>query len=331
MNSKENKKERRTMALKICAVVLALIFIISAFLLVVELIDNNQGYSGDTPSLDKNLSYNGQEYVLNEDLETVLVIGLDKFEEDEADSYNNDKQADFLILFVIDNNNKTYKAVHLNRDAMVEMNVLGVAGDKIGTETKQLALSHTYGNGKEVSCRNTANAVSGMLLGAEIDHYVSFTMDSVGVYNDLLGGVSVEMLDDFSSIDANMVKGQNVVLNGEQALKYVRSRHGLDDPTNNNRMKRQKQYLEAMYMKTRQKISEDNTFVSKTGLEMSKFVISDCSINKLEGYMEKLTNYELVSVLDIEGKTDISNQFVEFYPNESSVKEIVVDCFYKEI
>lgn len=318
------------MALKICAVVLALIFIVSAFLLVVELIDNNQGYSGDMPSLDKNLSYNGQEYVLNEDLETVLVLGLDKFEEDEVDSYNNDKQADFLILFVIDNNNKTYKAVHLNRDAMVEMNVLGVAGDKIGTETKQLALSHTYGNGKEVSCRNTANAVSGMLLGAEIDHYVSFTMDSVGVYNDLLGGVSVEMLDDFSSIDANMVKGQNVVLNGEQALKYVRSRHGLDDPTNNNRMKRQKQYLEAMYMKTRQKISEDNTFVSKTGLEMSKFVISDCSINKLEGYMEKLTNYELVSVLDIEGKTDISNQFVEFYPNESSVKEIVIDCFYKE-
>lgn len=318
------------MALKICAVVLALIFIVSAFLLVVELIDNNQGYSGDTPSLDKNLSYNGQEYVLNEDLETVLVLGLDKFEEDEVDSYNNDKQADFLILFVIDNNNKSYKAVHLNRDAMVEMNVLGVAGDKIGTETKQLALSHTYGNGKEVSCRNTANAVSGMLLGAEIDHYVSFTMDSVGVYNDLLGGVSVEILDDFSSIDANMVKGQNVVLNGEQALKYVRSRHGLDDPTNNNRMKRQKQYLEAMYTKTRQKISEDNTFVSKTGLEMSKFVISDCSINKLEGYMEKLTNYELVSVLDIEGKTDISNQFVEFYPNESSVKEIVIDCFYKE-
>lgn len=318
------------MALKICAVVLALIFIVSAFLLVVELIDDNQGYSGDAPSLDKNLSYNGQEYVLNEDIETVLVLGLDKFEEDEVDSYNNDKQADFLILFVIDNNNKTYKAVHLNRDAMVEMNVLGVAGDKIGTETKQLALSHTYGNGKEVSCRNTANAVSGMLLGAEIDHYVSFTMDSVGVYNDLLGGVSVEILDDFSSIDANMVKGQNVVLNGEQALKYVRSRHGLDDPTNNNRMKRQKQYLEAMYTKTRQKISEDNTFVSKTGLEMSKFVISDCSINKLEGYMEKLTNYELVSVLDIEGKTDISNQFVEFYPNESSVKEIVIDCFYKE-
>ena len=59
MNSKENKKERRTMALKICAVVLALIFIVSAFLLVVELIDNNQGYSGDMPSLDKNLSYNG--------------------------------------------------------------------------------------------------------------------------------------------------------------------------------------------------------------------------------------------------------------------------------
>lgn len=331
MNSKEYNKNNRTMAHKIWAIVLALVFVVSAFLFVAELIDSDHGqFEGDEPSLDKNLLYNGREYVIDEDVETILVLGLDKFYSESVDSYNNDKQADFLMLFIVDNNTKSYKALHLNRDAMVEMNVLGVAGDKIDTTTKQLAIAHTYGNGKEVSCRNVANAVSGMLLGAEIDHYVSVTMDSVSVYNDLLGGVSLEILDDFTSVDDTMVKGQTVTLSGEQALKYVRSRQGIDDSTNKSRMARQKQYLNALYDKTKETVSNDSSFVSKTGLAMSKYVISDCSVNKLEQFMIKLSEYKLDEVLDIEGETTIGEEFVEFYPNEDSVLEIVIDCFYKE-
>ena len=331
MNSNKYSSNKQSSALKIASLILAIIFVVSAMLLVVELYDQNHNEFGATSaSLDKTLSHNGKEYILNEDLETLLVLGLDKFGEISGDSYNNDKQADFLMLFVIDNNTQTYKIIHLNRDSMVEMNVLGVAGDKIGTTVNQLALSHTYGNGKEVSCRNVANAVSGMLLGAEIDHYVSATMDAVSVYNDLLGGVTVEILDDFTVIDESLVMGETVTLNGDQALKYVRTRNGLDDPSNEHRMERQKQYLKAVYEKSRQIISNDNSFVSKAGLEMSKFIVSDCSVNKLETYMKKLSNYNLSSVLDIEGSTDMGEEFLEFYPDEASIKEAVINCFYNE-
>ena len=56
--------------------------------------------------------------------------GLAKYDgEGSADSYNNDKQADFLMLFVIDNDTKQYTAIHVNRDTVAEIDVLGVAGN----------------------------------------------------------------------------------------------------------------------------------------------------------------------------------------------------------
>ena len=35
------------------------------------------------------------------------------------------------------------------------------------------------------------------LMDVKIDHYISLTMDSVAVMNDLVGGVEVTVLDDF--------------------------------------------------------------------------------------------------------------------------------------
>ena len=160
----------------------------------------------------------------NEDVESFLILGLDKFEDAiNNDSYNNDQRADFLMLLVFDNSEKKFTAVHLNRDTMVNMNVLGVAGQKIGTVNKQLALAHTYGNGRDVSCRNTADAVSELLNGVKVNHYLSITMDAVPILNDLLGGVEVTVLDDFSGIDDTLIKGETVTLHGDHALTYVLS------------------------------------------------------------------------------------------------------------
>ena len=233
------------------------------------------------------------------------------------------------MLLVIDHDEKVCTPIHINRDSMVDMDVLGVAGEKIGTVKKQVALSHTYGNGREVSCRNAANAVSGLLLGMEIDHYVSVTMEAVPVYNDFVGGVTVEILDDFTAVDASMVKGEKIKLNGEQALKYVRSRYGLDDSTNNTRMKRQKQYLKALYEKSYKLANEDESFIQSAALKVTDYIVSDCSINKLETVLETITSYELAEIVNIDGESVLGEEFMEFYPDGASVEKTVVDCFYK--
>lgn len=330
MSTIESKNNTRTIVKRTATIVLAAVLLLSLGLFFVEKWEKTHREYSEAPKvLSDKLEYNGNTYELKDDIETILVLGLDKFKTEEISSYNNDKQADFLMLFVIDNSNKTYKTIQINRDTMTEINVLGVAGDKIGTVVKQIALSHTFGNGKEISCRNVANAVSKLLDGVEVDHYISLTMDAVALYNDMLGGVTVEVLDDFSSIDENLVKGETVTLMGDEALIYVRARYGLDDPTNKNRMNRQKQYLEELFNKSREIAKEDDSFISRAALKLTEYLVSDYSGNRLEGILEKLSEYEYEKTLTIAGESVAGEVFMEFYPDEASKKEAVIDCFYE--
>ena len=330
MIDKNNTDDRVRQILRVVAVLLAVVMIVSAVVYVIEKWDQRTGvYTDAHPVQTDTVNFNGQSYSIKDNVETVLVIGLDKpMSEDDA-SYNNSKQADFIMLFVIDNGAQTTKAIHINRDTIASMNVLGVAGETINTVTQQIALSHTYGNGKEVSCRNVANSVSKLLMGVEIEHYISVPTDAVPVFNDLVDGVTVEVLDDFTQVDPSLIKGETVTLTGEQALKYIQSRHGIGDQTNANRMVRQRQYLRALYDKFVSKSQNDSKFIANTALEASEYIISDCSVNKLEGYLNKLTTLEFSGITEIEGESKKGEEFMEFYPDETLLKQTVIDTFYQ--
>ena len=325
-------KKSNNLALKIIAVFLCVAIIAVTSLILINIWEKKQlEFKGDGfATATDTVEYNGQKYTLKENVETLLILGLDKTAQISEDSYNNEMQADFLLLLVIDNDNSECKAIHINRDTIVEMNILGVAGDKVGTTTKQIALSHTYGNGREVSCRNTANAVSKLLMNIKIDHYVSVTMDSVPVINDLVGGVELEVLEDFSEFDKALVKGNTVKLEGQQALTYIRTRYGLDDPSNSTRMIRQKQYIKALYEKAVSAKKADKNFISKVSLKLSNSFVSDCSANKLEAYFKKASEYTFKEILSFKGENKMGEEFIEFYPTEDSLKEIVINAFYQK-
>ncbi len=325
---KTNKKASKKKALLL---VLVCVLVLCSALLVISIWESQQDYIGEQSTNDSsmNIDADSVEYELNKNIETVLVMGLDKFAEDiDTSSYNNDQQADFLMLFVLDNQNKTCKALHINRDTMVEMNILGVAGQEVGTTKQQLALAHTYGNGQNVSCRNTAKAVSNLLQGININHYVSVTMDAVPVFNDLVGGVTVEVLDDFTGIDDTLIQGEKVTLTGEHALVYVRNRYGMEDSTNSHRMIRQKQYIEELYRLTREKADEDENFVLTAWKELSEYTVSDCYEQDLLGIYEKVSEYEFLGTEQIEGESVVGERFMEFYPDEDKLKGLVMELFY---
>lgn len=333
MSKKHHSKnhKRNDHLLKIIAVILAIVIVVCGILYAISLWER---YSGEynkpngNEQLSQVMEYQGKSYKLNDDVETILVLGLDKFERYDDEAYNNDMQADFLLLLVIDNKKEECTALHINRDTVTRMSVLGVAGDSIDTVSQQIALAHTYGNGKEISCRNTSEAVSGLLLNVGIDHYVSVTMDAVETYNDLVGGVTVEVLDDFSGVDDTLIKGKEVTLKGEHALTYVRSRYGLDDSTNNHRMERQRQYLEALYRKTVDCLAEDEDFIVNSASQISADLVSDCSVNRLQSIAEKIVEYQFTGIRDIKGETVMGETYFEFYPDEDSVKKTVVELFY---
>lgn len=325
--SREHKKRY----LRIAALVFLFIFLLSTVLLIVDLWeDRNATYHPEgTLGPQSVLEFNGIEYELKDGIRTLLILGLDKFDGAEVnEGYTNDRQADFVMLMVIDDNAKTVTALHLNRDTMADIPVLGLAGEKIGMVNKQLALAHTYGNGEEVSCRNTADAVSSLLYNVNVDHYVSVTMDSVPVYNDLVGGVEITVLDDFTGIDDELVQGETVTLKGNKALTYIRSRKGLDDSTNSTRMIRQRQYLNALYQKTVECKNNDEGFVLNASVKMTDYVVSDCSINQLTELAQTIIDYEFTEIRTIEGDNIVGEKHMEFFPDIESLKKNVVELFY---
>lgn len=331
--SKSNSSKRRTnRILKAVAAVMLMAAVLCGVFVGINIWEQKTGVFKEPDGFeipDSALTYDGEKYDLNENIETILVLGLDKFEQIEYESYNNDLQADFLMLLVIDNEAEKCTALHINRDTMTSMNVLGVAGDTVGVINQQIALAHTYGNGKEISCRNTAEAVSNLLMNIEIDYYLSVTMDAVSIYNDFVGGVELTVLDDFNGIDDTLVKGEKVNLNGEQALKYVRSRYGLEDSSNSHRMERQRQYLRALYEKTKECINDDDNFIMNAAAKLSPYIVSNCSGTRLQAIMEKISDYELTEILDLEGETKKGEKYLEFYPDTKNIEETVLGLLYK--
>lgn len=329
--------------LKGTAAILAVVLVLLAGMLLLQRWENTQdapvSSSGDASSVEAGAPvdgreityYNGTAYARREDLETVLLLGVDKFEGETPEGYINNQQADFLLLLVMDKQNETCTPIQLNRDTMTQIQILGVTGELAGTFTGQLALAHTYGSGEEDSCENTVLAVSNLLYGMEIDHYVSLTMDGVALLNDLVGGVTVEVLDDFTGIDDSLVQGETVTLQGQQALTYVRSRGGMEDSSNLHRMERQRQYLSALQQQLKQASQQDSGFTLDALLQLNEYMVSDCTVNQLSDLGNSLAAYQVSDILTTPGDAQEGEEFMEFTVDEAALQQLVMDVFYEPV
>ena len=287
--------------------------------------------SGDVAAEDVKIIYrDGFKYRLRDNLTTFLVMGIDDMGRVKASgSYNNSGQADFFMLLVFDNTDNSYTVLHLNRDTMAEIPVLGVGGRQAGTLTGQLALAHTYGDGLHSSCKNTVKAVSQFLYGVPVDGgYVSFNMDAVSALCDLVGGVSVEIRDDFSGIDNSLVQGQTVLLTGDKALTYVRARGGMEDSPNLARMERQKQFIESLSKSLKTKAQSDENFALNAYDATCDYMVTDLTVQEISDLFERFSQYNLRSIVSPEGKVAAGAEYTEFYADDDALAELVISLFF---
>ena len=101
------KSENSKKIIRYAVLILAAIMLVSSALMFMQVWERNRGEFAEKGEEATAVIYNGNEYQLKDNVETFLVLGLDKFDDsDYVESYNNDKQADFLMLFVFDNDAK---------------------------------------------------------------------------------------------------------------------------------------------------------------------------------------------------------------------------------
>lgn len=281
-----------------------------------------------TPAVTKTITRGNVDYFPRQDITVILVMGIDQTGPvADSESYNNKGAADMVMLLIFDETNEVCNVLQINRDTMVEMPVLGVGGRQAGTYYGQLALSHTYGNGLEDSCENTRETVSELLYGLHIDYYVSMNMDAIAILNDAVGGVTVTVTDDFSQIDPAITRGE-VTLMGEQAITYVRTRKDVGDQLNISRIDRQREYVNSFLTAFQAKQDANTNFVLSAYESVANYLVSDCSVNAVQGMLQRYAGYEIGEIVTPEGENVLGEEYYEFYLDEEALDELILRLFY---
>lgn len=272
------------------------------------------------------VTYDGTVYRQRKNLTSILLMGIDH------DSGETGGQADFLQLIVIDDTSRTLKRLSIDRDTMTPITVLGVLGNRSGVRTAQVSLSHGFGDGKEQSCELTAEAVSNLLLGMPVDFYLAMNLDGIAALNDMAGGVTVTLADDFSTQDPAMAQGSTLTLHGDQAELYVRSRRDVGTGTNEARMVRQEQYVTKLFTQLDTQMRSDQSFSGTMFDTLSPYLTTSIGRGRLINVVWLAKDYARQEPLSISGEHRVgSDGFMQFYADEASLYETVLDLFYEEV
>jgi len=269
----------------------------------------------------------GIKYYPRQDITVILLMGINQSGPVVPTQHNHGGAADMVALMVFDQKSQVCNIVNLNRDMMVDMPMLNKFDKPQGTYYGQLAYSHTYGDGMEVSCENVRTTVSNFLNGIRIDHYFSLNMDAIGVLNDAVGGVTVTVVDDFSAVDPQIPMG-TVKLLGEHAVKFVQARGNVGDELNTSRMERHKEYMRGFVKALKEKVSEGESFFLNTYETVSDYIVTDCSIQVLSRLETDYWDYPMGEVKTIAGDNKLGEVYYEYYPDEDARMDLLLELFY---
>ncbi len=281
----------------------------------------------------KTIEYNGKKYVYNENMTAILCIGVDKesISEDIGPNGSNG-QADALFLYAMDTSNGKSTVIPISRDTMVDVDLYSAAGNFVSSSKKQLCLAYAYGDGKKQSCKNTIKSVSRLFFGLPINSYVAIDLKAIEVLSKEVGGVTVVPNEDFEYLGYSYYKGQTTTLEGTEARMYVQGRDQSKLDSNLNRMARQKQFLTSYFSKVVSKTKQNLTYPIDVYNAAEKYMLTDIDVSEVSFLASCVISNDLgLQYKSIKGEITMGEKYAEYYADDESIYQIIVDVFYKPI
>ncbi len=304
----------------------------------------NMGEPNAPAVADNVITYGGKEYALNEDLITILIMGIDaetqkevggqSWEEEEG-SAQAGGQADALFLVMMNPHDKNVSILAIDRNAMADVDVFDKEGNYQGVQIKQIALQHGYGDGKEQSCERQVKAVSRMLGDIPINAYIAISMDAIPELNDAVGGITVDVLEDivYPEYDMDLHQGETVKLEGDKAYWYVRLRQEDEFGSNEMRLQRQKQYMTTFAAAVKNEVASDIRVAADLYQVLQKYMVSNIELSQFVYLATEYKNYDfdVSNLFSLPGETVMGNNYEEFYIDEDAARDLIVKLFYEPL
>ncbi|MBU3840227.1 MAG: LCP family protein [Candidatus Ruminococcus intestinipullorum] len=281
--------------------------------------DLNSGY----------ITYQGEKYEYNANIRTMLFLGIDKDEVATLrDVAGYSGQSDCIIVAVFDQEKETTTLLEISRDSMVDVDLYSDNGILLDVQKAQIATQYAYGRGEKQSCQLTRDAVSELLYDVRIDDYLSLNMAGIPPIIDSIGGVEITVPKDYTELDPTFVQGATITLNGEQAKTYVRKRDITVFGSNNDRMERQTQFIQALFKKVQTSGDNGSSMLRQFWSAGEAYMTTDMDFNTLN----KLTSYTMEpEILKVPGEVREGEKHDEFYVDEQGLQQMIIDTFYQKV
>ena len=321
---------------KLMFLIAGMVILLAGVLLIIRLTTDPEEDTGHQQSQSSFLlerkEYKGKTYVERTGITSILLMGVDRTDASGTQTgYRSGGQADFLLLVVMDSSDRKVSLLQINRDTIAEIVTLGILGNKVGTRSTQICLSHAYGANQLECGQNTVDAVKNLLEGIELNQFYSMNMSAMPALNDLLGGVTVTMVDDYPDIDPAYVKGATIKLTGEQAYEFVHDRMNVEDGTNARRMIRQRSYMDAAQKVLLTKMrSSDSDFINQLYDTLGPDLTTNIPRGQLINEAFKAAKYNILPVVSPEGTFKAgADGHLEFHANQEWIVNWVLETYYR--
>lgn len=269
--------------------------------------------------------------------ENFLIMGTDGTGDVErGDGRPHSDMADFLLLMSIDKTDNSFSLLELNRDTIMQVPYIDVEEGYTGdTVEEQLCIAHWYGRSPEEGSQNQVLAVSQLLGGLPISGYYALDMEDIPKLNHSIGGVTVTLTEDIPG-DPELKAGATVTLSDDQAYLYLRSRMDVGMGTNEERMARQHTYLSEFLYQSLGKISSQPRYYYDLFESLTSIAETNLTGKQISRIAKALSENTRRGFFRFEGETRIGDtlgdavEHSEFYPDETSVIEVMTDLFLLE-
>ena len=235
--------------------------------------------------------------------------------------------------------NQSIKIIGINRNTMTDIDIYDDYGRYQTTALGQVALQHSFGDGMEESCEYQVKAVSNLFHQLPIHGYAAINMSAISTINDqgggvdVVGGVDVTVLEDLTKYDKKLKKGARVHLEGDTAFHYIKSRDIYISGSNNSRLERQRQYINSFINAARVKCRENSSAAVELFTAIGNKMVTNISADEISYLAPFLVSYQfdMDNIVTIDGETKKNGKFEEFYADENSLYEAIIEVFYEKV
>lgn len=284
----------------------------------------------ETDDDGRTIQYNGKTYRLNEDITSIMCLGVDKEEINQNGIVGSAGQADTIIIVAFDTKTGEAKLIPIPRDTVAEIDVYAKDGSYLRTEKTQICLAYAYGDGGESSCENVEASVRKIMFGIPIHRYAALDLSGIGPINDSIGGVTVVPDDNFG----DFVAGEPFHLMGNDAMSFVRFRDTSKVDSNLVRMNHQLKYIKAFTSTAVSQALKKPSMIGDTYEVASKYSYTDISLSNATyiGSRFMTVGTGEFTPVSVPGEMKSGEDgYSEYYIDETKFFETILSVYYNEV